>query len=64
MTIDDCFVVHNLKVLEGKDGLFVGMPRRPNNEKDLCHPLNTETRQEINKLVIAKYEEEKNKAEA
>lgn len=63
ITIDGVFVVHDIKVLSGKDGLFVSMPRRktPDGEfKDVCHPLNTPTRLEINQLVLAKYEEEKN----
>ena len=67
MTIDDCFVVHDIKVLEGNQGFFVRMPSRQTNEgeyKDIAHPINTPTREEINKLVLAKYEEEKNKTTA
>lgn len=63
ITIDDCFVVHDIKVLEGKQGYFVSMPSRKTPEgeyKDVAHPINTPTREEINKLVLAKYEEEKN----
>lgn len=62
ITIDDCFVVHDIKVLEGNQGLFVSMPSRktPDGEyKDVAHPINTATREEINKLVLARYEEEK-----
>ena len=64
ITIDDCFVVHNLKVIEGPNGYFVNMPKRhsqdgSHNDKDIAHPLNTETREEITNLVLAKYEEEK-----
>ena len=66
ITIDDCFVVHEIKVCEGRDGeLFVRMPSRQTNEgehKAIAHTLNTPTRKEINSLVLAKYEEEKNKA--
>ena len=61
ITIDDCFVVHDIKVLEGNQGYFVSMPSRktPKGEyKDVAHPINTPTREEINKLVLAKYEEE------
>ena len=65
ITIDECFVVHDIKVLEGNQGYFVSMPTRKTPEgeyKDVAHPINTPTREEINKLVLAKYEEEKNKA--
>lgn len=67
ITIDECFVVHDIKVLEGNQGYFVSMPTRKTPEgeyKDIAHPINTPTREEINKLVLAKYEEEKTKAEA
>ena len=62
ITIDECFVVHDIKVLEGNQGYFVSMPSRKTPEgeyKDVAHPINTPTREEINKLVLAKYEEEK-----
>ncbi|MGN0961267.1 MAG: septation regulator SpoVG [Christensenellales bacterium] len=61
ITIDDCFVVHDIKVLEGNQGYFVSMPSRKTPEgeyKDVAHPINTPTREEINRLVLAKYEEE------
>ena len=61
ITIDDCLVVHDIKVLEGNQGYFVSMPSRKTPEgeyKDVAHPINTPTREEINKLVLAKYEEE------
>ena len=67
ITIDECFVVHDIKVLEGNQGYFVSMPTRKTPEgeyKDIAHPINTPTREEINKLVLAKYEEEKNKTTA
>ena len=62
ITIDDCFVVHDIKILDGSQGYFISMPNRKTPEgsyKDICHPINTPTREEINKLVLAKYEEEK-----
>ncbi|MGD9910724.1 MAG: SpoVG family protein, partial [Candidatus Izemoplasmatales bacterium] len=49
------FVVHELRIIEGKNGLFVAMPSRkmPNGEfKDVAHPINTETRSEIEKAVL------------
>ena len=61
ITIDECFVVHDIKVLEGREGYFIKMPNRLTPEgvyKDVAHPINTATREEINKLVLAKYEEE------
>ena len=61
ITIDNCFVVHDIKVLEGNQGYFVSMPSRKTPEgeyKDVAHPINTPTREEINKLVLAQYEEE------
>lgn len=59
ITIDDCFVVHELRIIDGKDGLFVAMPSRkmPNGEfKDVAHPINQETRSTIEKIVIEAYE--------
>lgn len=59
ITIDECFVVHDIKVLEGEKGTFVSMPSRktPDGQyKDVAHPLNTETREELSKAVIAEYE--------
>ena len=58
ITIDDCFVVHELRVIDGKDGLFVAMPSRkmPNGEfKDVAHPINQETRNHIEGVVIEAY---------
>ncbi len=59
ITIDDCFVVHDIKVIEGAEGPFIAMPSRktPDGEyKDIAHPLNTETRDTINREVLAAYE--------
>ena len=60
ITIADCFVVTDLKVIQGKKGLFVAMPSRKRKDgsfKDVAHPLNQETRDEIEKLVLQAYEE-------
>ena len=60
ITFDDCFVIHDIKVIEGAEGNFIAMPSRktPDGEyKDIAHPINTETREEIRKAVLAKYEE-------
>lgn len=68
-TIDDCFVVHDVKVIELNDeeGYFIAMPRRKDPDgkfKDIVHPINTETREEIKSIILKAYEEAKaNKAE-
>lgn len=55
VTFDDCFVVHEIKIIEGDNGLFIAMPSRKNTQgvfKDLAHPILTETRDEIEKAVL------------
>ncbi|MBQ7227193.1 MAG: septation regulator SpoVG [Clostridia bacterium] len=62
ITIDDCFVVHDVKVIEGSDGCFIAMPSKKTPEgeyKDIVHPLNTETRELVSKSVLAEYEKAK-----
>ena len=59
ITIDDVFVVHDIKVIEGSKGTFVAMPSRKGTDgeyKDIAHPINTETRSVIQKLILEKYE--------
>ncbi len=61
ITIDDCFAIHELRIIEGKEGLFVAMPSRQVSDgtfKDIAHPINVETRKMIEEAVIAKYNEE------
>lgn len=58
--IDNCFVVNDIKVIEGSRGLFVMMPnkRTPNGDyKDIAHPINQETRELIQTIILKKYEE-------
>jgi stage V sporulation protein G len=60
VTFDDVFVVHDIKVIESDKGLFIAMPSKktPNGEfKDIAHPINTDTREEIQAAIIAKYNE-------
>jgi len=60
ITLDDCFVVRDLKVIRGTSGLFVSMPskkRRDGTYKDVAHPLNSETRKMIEERIIAAYRE-------
>lgn len=62
VTIDDCFAVHDIKILEGSKGLYIRMPSRKTPEgdyKDIAHPTNNETRDALAKIIIAKYEAEK-----
>lgn len=59
VTIDDMFVVHDMKVIEGQNGLFVAMPSRktPDGEyKDIAHPINTEAREMIQGKILEAYE--------
>jgi len=61
ITIDDVFVVRDLKIIKGNDGLFVAMPskkRKDGQFKDIAHPLNQETRNDIEKAVFDAYEQE------
>ena len=61
ITIDICFAIHELRVIEGKEGLFVAMPSRQVSDgtfKDIAHPINAETRKLIEDFVVAKYQEE------
>jgi len=61
ITIDDAFAIHELRIIEGKEGLFVAMPSKEVGEgkfKDIAHPINVETRQMVEKAVLEKYAEE------
>ncbi len=64
ITIDNCFVIHDIKVIEGTESLFIAMPSRKTSEgeyKDVAHPLNTETRDMLKQIVLSAYEAELNK---
>ena len=68
LTIDDCIVVHDIKVIESKDPgeYFIAMPSRKNNEneyRDVVHPANTETREMLKDLVLKAFAEAQNTAE-
>jgi stage V sporulation protein G len=61
ITLDDCFVVRDLKVISGHGGLFVAMPskkRKDGQFRDIAHPLNQEIRNEIETAVFDAYEQE------
>ena len=60
VTFDGEFVIHDIKVIESQNGLFIAMPSKktPNGEfKDIAHPINTETREMLQKAIIDKYNE-------
>ncbi len=59
ITIDDEFVVHDIKVIEGEKGLFIAMPSRKASDgeyRDIAHPINSATREEIQSIILDKYE--------
>ena len=58
IVIDDCFVIHDLRVVNGDKGLFVAMPSRklPNGDfRDICHPINTDARNGIQTAVLNQF---------
>ena len=60
ITIDEEFVVHDIKVIEGEKGLFIAMPSRKATDgeyRDIAHPINSGTRDMIQKLILGKYQE-------
>ncbi len=60
ITIDDEFVVHDIKVIEGVKGMFIAMPSRKASDgeyHDTAHPINSDTRERIQNLILKKYEE-------
>jgi stage V sporulation protein G len=59
IVIDRCFMVNDIKVIQGRDGLFISMPsrRKKNGDfKDIAHPLNNETRRTIEERILTEYE--------
>lgn len=61
ITFDNCFVVHDIKVIEGANGPFIAMPSKKtgeNEHKDIAHPINTQTREEIIASILAVYKNE------
>ena len=61
ITIDECFVVHDIKVIEAAEGVFIAMPSRKTNDgdyKDIAHPLNTETREILKEAILTAYYDE------
>ena len=59
ITLDDCFVVRDLKVIQGSHGLFIAMPakrRKDGTYKDIAHPLNAYTLDRMEKVILGEYE--------
>ncbi len=59
VTFDDEFVVHDIKVIDGENGLFIAMPSKRIGEeyKDIAHPLNSDTRTKLSDAILVKYKE-------
>lgn len=59
ITLDNEFVIHDIKVIEGEKGLFIAMPSRKAADgeyRDITHPINSETRERIQDMILNKYE--------
>ena len=59
VTFDNCFVVHNVKVIEGRTGVFIAMPSRKTKSgdyKDIAHPINADFRAKMADLIITSFE--------
>lgn len=67
LTFDKCFVVRDLKVIEGNKGLFVAMPSKKKKDgtyKDIAHPINSDFRADLERVIVERYHEELKKAQA
>ena len=59
ITLDDVFVVHDIKVIEGDKGLFIAMPSKKSTDgeyRDIAHPINAKTRETIQQMILDAYE--------
>jgi len=59
ITLDNCFVIRDLKVIHGNTGLFIAMPakrRKDGTYKDIAHPLNADTRDRMEQIILLEYE--------
>ncbi|MBR3600895.1 MAG: septation regulator SpoVG [Lachnospiraceae bacterium] len=60
ITLDNEFVVHDIKVIEGEKGLFIAMPSKKTSDgefRDIAHPINSSTRENIQSVILEKYQE-------
>ncbi len=67
ITLDNEFVVHDIKVIEGEKGVFIAMPSRKATDgeyRDIAHPINSETRDRIQRVILSKYESAASEDEA
>ena len=61
--LDDCFVIRDIRIIEGKEGLFIAMPSRKNADgeyHDIAHPINAETRKMFEEAILGEYNKEEN----
>lgn len=59
ITLDNVFVVHDIKVIEGEKGMFIAMPSKKASDgeyRDIAHPINSETRDHMQKVILGAYE--------
>lgn len=62
ITLDNCFVIRDLKVIHGNTGLFIAMPakrRKDGTYKDIAHPLNADTRERFERVILEEYERQR-----
>ncbi len=67
VTLDNEFVVHDIKVIKGENGLFIAMPSKKGNDgeyRDIAHPINSATREKIQQLILEAYQRELAAAQA
>ncbi|MFP2910575.1 septation regulator SpoVG [Pyxidicoccus sp. 3LFB2] len=67
ITLDHCFVIRDLKVIHGSSGLFIAMPakkRKDGTYKDIAHPLNADTRSQMERVILIEYERHLHQAQA
>ena len=60
ITMDEGFVVHDIKVIEGEKGLFIAMPSKKaldGEYRDIAHPINSDTRNRIQSIILERYEQ-------
>ena len=60
ITLDDEFVVHDIKVIEGEKGLFIAMPSKKATDgeyRDIAHPINSSTREKIQNIILERYQQ-------
>ena len=66
ITLDSEFAIHDIKIIDGEKGLFIAMPSRKTQDgeyRDIAHPINTETRDRIQSIILQSYREELEKTE-